>query len=365
MVNHENGDLNRYQDVPDGRGSIEMTSSIGGLWPAELASFDRLKGIYTPGVIDSEEELVSFLRIFEEQSTCPNFGNDYSRISFRAVIDRDLLLSCSDRLRPCLEAVILLEGSQSVFSNAALVYIARNHTNRQSNPVEIKQYIETITNICETQERRSVKEIMRRVKSRGYDAGVLSFPQELEEREAVIDQIYRLYQRFDWSREEVEAILTNPNNIIGVALFNDEIVSAGITEMAQIPIGENVLRIVELTEAATRNDHARNGLYTAVSTALLLELEMLSQNNQVLGGEVDIVFGECNGNAPGVLKTAKIQGRRFSWELGRDFGFPSRGILSQHVPISGSARLTAYNDLFPAYLTRELLYNLYGGSYEY
>ena len=117
--------------------------------------------------------------------------------------------------------------------------------------------------------------------------------------------------------------------------------------------------MVEITEAATRDDHARNGLYTAVSSTLLLEIAGRSRQGSLLNGEIDVIFGECNGNALGVLKTVKTQGRTLAVEVSESLGFPGTGMLEQHVPISGAPSDTPYNDLFPAYLTRERLYELY------
>lgn len=352
-----------YQDVPDTRGNIELVSSIGGLWPPEQASFDRIKGIYTPEIIGEERKLVDFLATLEQYASSPDFGKNVTRISLRAVMTYEVLLRSRNLLGSYLEAIIPLNSTQPVFANTALVYVGKNHETRQPNLEEVGEYIRGVLQVCSEQKRRSVKEIMERPLRAGYKIGIIVLPEDgSAERERIISQIYALYRRFGWERGEVEAILVNPNNIIGVAIYNQEIVSAGIAEMAQIPVGENTLRIVELTEAATRSDHARNGLYTAVSTALLLNLAARSQAKEILEGEVDIIFGECNGNAFGVLKTAKIQGRTFALEVGKRFGYPESGMLPQHVPISGGQRITPYNDLFPAFLVRESLYNFYGGG---
>ena len=77
-----------------------------------------------------------------------------------------------------------------------------------------------------------------------------------------------------------------------------------------------------------------------------------------MGGELDIVFGECNANAPGVIKTAHLQGRAFALETSNSFRYNGKGVLHQHVPINGLPRKTAYNDLFPAFLTQKELYRV-------
>jgi len=153
-----------------------------------------------------------------------------------------------------------------------------------------------------------------------------------------IDQVSHLYEHFGWTMDEVRVLLNNPLNIVAVANFGPSIVSAGIAEIAVIPIGEKTLRIVEITEAATLDKH---------------------QRQSVFGGEIDLVFGECNGLAAGVLSVAKIQGRIFAAEMGALYGFPGSGVLYQQVPIQGPEKHTLYNDLLPAYLTRSSLYKYY------
>ncbi|PIS09264.1 hypothetical protein COT75_02405 [Candidatus Beckwithbacteria bacterium CG10_big_fil_rev_8_21_14_0_10_34_10] len=350
------------QDVPDSRENVELTSSIGGLWPPQIASFDRLKGIYIPSIIEKEGKLGEFIGQLRRSSLRPEFGNVFSRLSWRMIIDQGLLKDSVSQLGDYLEAVIPLSETQACFSASALVYVGINHHKRQPLAEEVAGYKENLREICGSQERRLIETVMNRCEDKGYQIGVIDLPKEGKEREEIIDKIHVLYTRFGWRREEVEAILNNPNNIIGIARFGQEIVSAGIAEMAQVPVGENTLRIIELTEAATRLDHARNGLYTAVSAGLLIEIADRSLRGQILDGEVDIVFGECNGNALGVLKTAKIQGRTFCWEIGALFNYPQSGMLPQHVPISGAERQTKYNDLFPAFLTKEKLINIYGGK---
>ena len=44
-----------FQDTPEHQAG--MTSSIGGLWPPEKASFNRIKAIDTRGVVTSPQQI--------------------------------------------------------------------------------------------------------------------------------------------------------------------------------------------------------------------------------------------------------------------------------------------------------------------
>ena len=341
------------QDVPLHQG--DLTSSVGALWKPEMASFNRKKGIYSLGIVRDKESLVEIIN--EINDTKAVFNGEVSRISLRAVVDLNYLRQLSDNeaVSPLVEGIIPLQGTQPAFENSALVYFGANHSTRQPLSHEIAKYEQNLEQAL-LSPVQTPQQIAERVRADGYEVRTLEKGSITEE---TIDQVAQLYERFGWTREEVVSILNNKNNIIGVAIKEGQIVSAGIAEMAAIPIGKNTLRIVEITEAATREDHARNGLYTAVSSSLLAEIASRSKKGEILGGEVDVVYGECNGNALGVLKTAHVQGREFARKIGSQFGFPDSGILFQHVPISGAPKETPYNDLYEAYITKENLYKIY------
>lgn len=341
------------QDVPAHDGGL--TSSVGALWPPERASFERIKGIYTQGIIRDRKGLDEIVNQVNKAQAI--FNGEVNRISLRAVVDVDYLREVAEDIQAhsIVEAAIPLSGTQPAFEDTVLVYFGLNHSTRQPIQTEIVKYLD---NLREASSHRVLtpQEIRKRVEREGYDIRILSKEAVTEDR---IDQVALLYRRFGWAREEVSTILNNPNNFIGIAVKDDMIVSAGIAEMARIPIGYNGLRIAEVTEAATLDEHARNGLYTAVSSGLLEELSRRSKEGQILGGEIDLVYGECNGNALGVLKTAHVQGRRFARNEGGNFGLPDSGVLFQHVPIAGLPKGTEYNDLFPAFMVRSELYGRY------
>lgn len=348
---------NEQQDVP----AIEsgLTSSIGGLWPPEKASFNRIKGIYTPGIIDCSEHLEAVLTELAFQSRLAVNGGSADRVSFRVVFSCDLLRKIAPSITSLVEALVPLSGTQPEFEDAVLVYLGINGRNRQPVKEELERYLKTIRSI--PRNANLPESSLERVRAAGYELRMLPLLDRVSpsEKETIIAQMSELYDRFGWSRTEVEEILYKSNSIIAVARKGGQIISAGIAEMATVPLGNNSLRFIEITEAATADGHGGQGLYTAVSTSLLLEIAVRSKAGKILDGQVDLVYGECNGNAPGVLKTSAYQGRTFAVDLGDTYGFPESGFLPQHVPISGAERQTPYNDLFPTFLTRKELYRIY------
>ncbi|MDO8621492.1 MAG: hypothetical protein Q7R31_04420 [Candidatus Levybacteria bacterium] len=352
MGNIEESEKFIHQDVPKIEPGLE--SSVGPLWPPAKASSERLKGIYTLGVVRDVHDLNNIFGHL--QNSDPNI----SRVSLRAVVDNSFIKDiASNGDGEFIEAIIPLEGTQEAFAPTSIVYFGHNNSNRTPVTEEIEQYRRNLFDALRIIPR-SADEVLERPKADGYKISICKLPENSSLREAILDQVTELYARFGWGRVEVSKILFKSSNIIGIATKDERIVSAGIAETAVIPIGSNTLRMVEITEAATRDGHDRRGVYTAVSTQLLLEIAQRSKARNIFDGEVDVVFGECNGNAKGVLHTARIQGRTFATEVGAQFGLSNSGILPQHVPISGAPRTTRYNDLFPAYIARNKLYEMYG-----
>lgn len=331
-----------------------ITSSIGGLWPPERSSFERVKGIYTPEIIQTKAQLLVLLDVFNKAVNSLSVETGLTRCSLRALINKELLSEVMQLLQPVIEAVIPLD---SQFNGVLLVYLGHNHASRQPSN---EDRIEQLQNIETAWQRPFINpfDSIQRVVDQGYSLSLLD--SEFKEDPSILAQMDELYQRFGWSKAQVESILHNPSNIVTIASQAGQIVSAVIGEIASIPIGHQLLRMVEVTEAATKHDFQRRGLYAGISTQLLLEIARLSQLRQINDGEVDLVFGEINAQAPGALNVAVSQGRNFVLQTSQELGFPNAGILSQHVPISNGDKRTSYNDLLPAYLTRNELYQLYG-----
>lgn len=348
---------NIYQDVPLHKEG--ETGSIGGLWPPKLSTHRRIKAIFDSTISDGRT-FFNFYNEFSRRNNPDGFGvgdeiKAYpTRIQFRAILEAALFRNptISSAIADNLEAFIPLETS--IFGREpVLIYLSANSKSRESNDEDLETIRSNIETASHT-ERRSVDAIFSRPLVNGYTIEILQ-----DRGAGVTEQIANLYERFGWNIKEVEGMLSEHNNIFSVARIGRNIVSAGIAEVAQVPINGKSFRMAEITEAATLGGHDSQGLYTAVSARLLTELASMSKNNE-LGGNIDLVFGECNGLSLGVLKVAKTQGRTFSTDVGKRFGFPDSGILHQQVPINGAERHTEYNDLIPAFLTTGKLHKYYG-----
>lgn len=346
-----------YQDTPDHQAG--QTSSIGGLWPPEEASFNRIKAVDTRRVHNTFNSAINLIEEIDQtrSSIFGNIESGVSRIQFRGVLESKILreLSALPKAQEYIEAIVPLEPRSFSSENPILVYLGSNNSTRLPSDKDLARINENIKAVSPIH-RRELSEIFSKLSINGYEVEILQ-----EKGQSEIDQLAVLYERFGWSRKDVIELLQNPSNIFSVARLGTDIVSAGIAEIAQIPIEGDTLRMAEITEAATLAGHDGQGLYTAVSASLLIRLEELSSNKQ-LGGPIDLVFGECNGLSRGVLKVAKIQGRTLATEVGNHYGFPNSGILKQQVPISGAERNTPYNDLVPAFLTTSRLINHYGNT---
>lgn len=344
-----------FADIPDHQSG--KTSSIGGLWPPEIASFERVKAVYTPSVVEDEDELRDFLGEFHSQRLELD-NNPNNRVQFRAVLTRQALNKHMQHLYGHLEVAIPL-GETAFRDNLVLVYLGANGSHRQPDPDDLN-IVKTNLEEAKKVERKPLGEIFERVHNNNCRLEILQLSEDELEYENQVDQMTALYERFGWNRDEVVELLQNPDNIISVAKHEGRIVSAGIAEIASIPIGNESLRIAEITEAATLEEFGGNGFYTGVSAKLLEELARRSKENSIYNGPIDLVFGECNGLSLGVLKAVKAQGRMFAAEVAGDLGFQGSGILYQQVPIEGVDKKTTHNDLLPAYLTREMLIQYYG-----
>lgn len=347
-----------FQDTPEH--SAGNTSSIGGLWPPEPGSFRRTKAIYNSGTINSLGEMNTFLTVFSnhrmrlsEQSFIETENVPPTRIQFRAVVEANIMRQYSEvsLMQDSVEAIVPLDSGR-FGHEPLLVYFAKNSLLRQPDEIDLHTIKENIEE-ASLLNRRSLPEIVGKASLNGYSLEILR-----ERSESVILQMAQLYERFGWGLDDVREIVMNQNNVFCVAKEGGRIVSSGIAETAQIPFAGSTLNIVEITEAATLEGHGGKGLYTAVSASLLTYLAHVSFGGE-LNSQIDLVFGECNALSLAVLKAAKIQGRTFATETGSKYGYPKSGVLKQQVPISGPAKATEFNDLVPAFLTREKLYEYY------
>ncbi|MEM8962391.1 MAG: hypothetical protein AAGD38_12990 [Acidobacteriota bacterium] len=328
---------------------MTVTSSIGPQWPPRHASHHRIKGIDNRGIIVSGGHLLGLLATLEPLCGRLVHGRQPDRVSVRALITDEVLRDRLELLAPLIEVAIPLRGD---FDHIWLVYLGANGPGRQSEPDELAIATGNVDTAAQ-RARSSCRECLERPVREGYRLTELTYASR--QRNAVLqEQMTDLYGRFGWSFAQVGEILQDPNNLIAVAFADDRPVSAGIAELSAIHFSDgNTLRVAELTEASTLEDHRGHGLYTGVAATLMTAVAQRSATGEFLGGAVDLVFGECSGYDPGVLHASQRLGRTFARVAAREHGLDFPGFLSQHVPIAGgAARKSRYHDLFPSFIVR-------------
>lgn len=335
------------------------TSSIGPQWPPRESSFNRIKGIDNRGVIrDCNNFIDSINEVRKLISThISNPESKIDRLSVRLIVENDIWYENLDQIEDLGEVIIPLEGANPAFENTSIIYLGANSTSRQSDESDLENAIGNV-NIATQKVEVSFSEAINRATDQGFELSILQLSDRMV-NDNIQFQMSELYKRFGWEKQDVRDILSKPLNIIAVAKFGDEIVSAGIAEVSSVNLGDcTSLRMAEITEAATSEKFQKKGLYSSVAARLMVELSDISIRNGIDGGKIDLVFGECNGNEQGVLKAVKSLGRTFSYEVVKKANLPFKGYLPQHVPIAGAPRKTQYNDLFPAFITNQKLMSL-------
>lgn len=346
--------------------SAPDVSSIGPQWPPRPTSHGRVKGIDNRGAIEDAARLDSFLDELEttwsdlvdpgdpdERGRRPS-SRPCDRLSVRALVADSLL--ATERLAPWVEALLPLDGAGRRLADLSLVYLGRNAAGRATDARDVKRSLDHLR-IARERESRSAASVIARAREGGYALHVLSRDERLHDAK-ILAGVARLYERFGWNAEEVRSILAARDSLIAIARERGgAIVSAGIAEMSHVSFGDGRdLRIAEFTEAATLDSHRGQGLYSGLCATLMGELAELSKRRELLGGALDLAFGECSGQDLGILIAAKCLGRTFSRHVIRERGLPFEGFLPQHVPIAGAERATRYNDLFPTFISRADLY---------
>lgn len=334
-------------DIPE----LMSTSSVGSIeWPPTSASENRKKGVFRT-VIKNKADLK---KILSEWSVFP-FDQETSRFSARFFLDNNLLtnLDYKDRLfvDPFIEGIIpLAKTGIPELEETSIIYLGKNSPSRVSSGQVIKEELDAARNIFNSS-LNNFNHIFG-----GYHVEILH---ETRKRESDLQKQFNgLYSAFGWSEEDVRKILTNPNNILAAAFDDDLLISAGIAERAQLEVGVDQtsvdLVMYEITEAATREEYRRNGIYTEVAITIMKYLAK---------SDVNLVYAESNLIAPGVLKSAARQGRHSVLETFDRFGFTPKP-LSQHVRISGGKSdnrpPNLKNDLLVTFIPRQEIIERYG-----
>ncbi|MCG8455108.1 MAG: hypothetical protein MI919_02425 [Holophagales bacterium] len=359
---------------PDTSTIAPDTSSIGPQWPPRPSSHRRIKGIDNRRVIRTGGQLQELLASLEE--LVPGLDRSADRLSVRALVEERLLGEHREVLAPWAEAVIPLEDCGDALEGLVFLYLGRNLPSRSSHGGDLERSLEHVR-LAEKRRPKRASEMIERVRDGGYGLRLLDRAERLGD-----PQLRRamavLYERFGWNAEDTRQILANPDSLIAVATVpalgsapaprtagvgQARVVSAGIAELGRVRFGDGAeLCFAELTEAATLAEHQGHGLYSGIISLLMAELAARSRRGEVLGGTLDLCFGECSGLDFGVLIAARHMGRRSSLRALEKRGLPFRGFLPQHVPIGGARRSTPYNDLFPTYVSRERIYRFAEGE---
>lgn len=341
---------NNGYDTPLGP---NWTSSLGPLkMPPEKTSFERKKGFATELLTDRDK-----IEHFIAQLIASEFENDVTRITARCIVPLTLIAELISLGQEFIETVIPLEGCGiEELEGTCLVYMARNHVHRMS-PSDIL-----------LEQQRGAEEIYQR--NQGMAERVcapLGFFIELitdEQRTSrqIVEMYRTLYTPFGWNEEDIFDLLNSNNNLLVAAFDNNgRIVSSGIAEVGALNLtteGKNIeFTVAEITEAATLPEFRGRNLYQSVSNYILRYLAKLVRPN--------LVFGELNLDAPGVLKVAVRQGRTPALETAKRFGLPRAWYLDQHVTIAsgdGTERRGdyPYNNLMVAYMPQSFLLENYG-----
>ncbi len=128
-----------------------------------------------------------------------------------------------------------------------------------------------------------------------------------------------LRNTFGYDHETAQAVMTSPNNVVSVALRQDEVVGISVAERRTLNIGNGrSVQIAELTDGTVHSDYKGNGLYYKISTELIAYLSRLPQ--------MDLIYGESNAQNSSLMDTTARQGRRFG------------GILYSNTEINGNMR---------------------------
>jgi hypothetical protein len=324
-------------DIP-----TEYTSSIGAtVWPPEKASFEKRKGIY-PQILETSDQLKS---VVDEFATIP-FELNTTRFSARICVTATALRDYINKHNPSelIETIIPLTGTNSGLDNCCLVYIGKNDQARIPPPDLPQRQLAKAKGIFNYPGEK---------KPLDQEFKIKMLSQEQRQDPNILNMYFELYQYFGWLKEDVRKLLQNNNNLIVACFYDGKIVSSGLAEMGVLTFNEIPLNIAEITEAATLPACQGRGLYQAVSDAIL-------QNLATNGIPPNLVFGELNLHASGVLTVAARQGRIPAFQTAEYFDTPHAWVLPQHVTIKNGYNDLPYNNLMVAYLNQQLLLEKYG-----
>lgn len=296
----------------------------------EEASNDRLKGFYSKLVNDKQS--VHELHGYANEAIQEAKGRSVGRVSLRVLADLDSVTELHAG-QTSVEAVIPLEKD-----NLGVVYLGANEEGRQMDEEHLAAHDRLLDKIAENEPHASPEALLG---TYGLQAAIVN-PKEAGE---LADAFAPHYAVFGYDREETERMLADEHNTIAYAEKDGEIVTTAMAEKEVVPIeGYGELRLTEITEASTHPLWRGLGLYKAISGSLVNKL--IESNN------TDAIYGETNAMAPGALKAAHDNGRKFSRFDGKSLGIanPNFGYLPQHVSVADGVESRPYNDFAVTYV---------------
>lgn len=325
-----------------------QTSSIGATWPPSSASHNRLKGFYS-NVVDTIEVAERFITELEPYAIGID-GNEseHDRLTVRFVGSLAMVQHVSDTSSLMLEAAMPVRNSR----DRHVAYLGLNAPTR----VMDEDYLRKHTQLAiESVHRASL--LNRSGKTVGdYTVGYFepgNAARESMDTAADIVRLTELFQVFDYTADDVNNILTNPDCLLAWIRDKDgSIVSTSLAESATLSLEEGLIpqnyMITEITEAVTDPKHRGLGLYRMVSKALAGWLD-----ERVVADIPQVIYGESNLSSPGVIIAARENGRHFSSDYSGIYLGNSNdrfGILEQNYKVQEPGDNRAYNDFAITFL---------------
>ncbi|MEO5627470.1 MAG: hypothetical protein ABIQ89_01120 [Candidatus Saccharimonadales bacterium] len=319
--------------------SIDTVSSVGAVWPPIVSSNERLKGFYDNPVV-TEGSLDTFINDFTSYIAKAEDGAETSRLSIRLVAN-------SGALAVLNSAGINVEGALPIRGQDELlmVYTAWNSHERTVPDTTLEQHGQLLGNIAAN--ATAGFDAVAKLTEQGFSPQVVDRTTSTITKQSLIPKFTELYSVFGYDEADVETIFNNPNNTVAYVEDAEGIVSTVMAERAIIPLEDfGNLEVVEITEAITRPSARGRGLYAGVSGFLTGSIMADS------GNLPHIIYGESNLAAPGVLKAAHSNGRRFnhldaSTHNHKALGF---GILQQSFKVEDGTEQRAFNDFALTYI---------------
>lgn len=320
-------------------GPAQEIGSVGAHWPPQPVSHERLKGFY-PEVVggrDSADALEA--RVQEALQTMRD--EQLGRLSVRTVVELGALPRLAKFEGTSVEAVVPIAGE-----NLGIAYLGANALRRCMSDEQLASHDRLLRSVI-ARDADTSPEALFADESLGLRASVVNPAEAADLAEAFMP----LYAPFGYGREETEVLLGDKSSTIAyIAAADGTVLSTAMAERASVPVvGYGDLHLAEITEASTRPEWRGRGLYAAISGFLARQLvEQRTEGEAPL----DVLYGESNLAAPGVLLAAHQNGRRFARGDGQRLGIdnPTFGILPQNVTIEDGRESRPYNDFAVSYV---------------